>query len=231
MRVSRAHQLKERMSSPQQLLCTPIQPGETATQVALRITGDAGSIGEPWFQIVDPATARRLAKESYDYVRPGWNACVAAGSTGATPRPAMQLAEPNLVLWAVLVASVVLATDRADRYFKKRENVLTTMRSFGQTFVREFERPLIARDGLDRPIQARLRCAPHAARLDILIAPGAGHRYPNLADHKHNVEYDLKRVLNGLRDQPFVSGRPYMDGPWVVLPFQLKRGLTQAGVT
>ena len=219
------------MSSSEQLLCTAIQPGESATQVALRITGDAKSIRESWFHIVDPATSRYVPKERYDHVLAGWNACVTTGSTSTTPRPAMQFAEPNLVLWAALVVSIALATDRADRYFKKRKNVLIAMRNFSERFVREFERPLMSRDAAERPVRSRLRFAPHASRLDIFIAPGAGHRYPNLTDHRNNVEYDLKRVLSVLRDQPFISGRPYMDGPWVVLPFQLKSAITQAGVT
>jgi hypothetical protein len=103
------------------------------------------------------------------------------------------------------------------------------MKQFSGSFIQEFERPLIGPDVSARPIQSRLRFAPHCSRLDILIAPGAGHLYPNLTDHKHNLEYDLKRVLHVLRDQPFVHGRPYMDGTWVVLPFQLKSEITQAG--
>jgi hypothetical protein len=50
-----------------------------------------------------------------------------------------------------------------------------------------------------------------------------------LTDHRNNVEYDLRRVLNLLWDEPFVNGRPYMDGRWVVVPFSLKPAITQAG--
>jgi hypothetical protein len=50
-----------------------------------------------------------------------------------------------------------------------------------------------------------------------------------LSDHRSNVEYDVQRVLTVLRDEPFVVGRPFMDGRWVVLPFQLKPAITQAG--
>ena len=43
------------------------------------------------------------------------------------------------------------------------------------------------------------------AQLEILIAPGPGHHYPNLADHKHNVEYDINRVI-GVKI-PAIRGR------------------------
>jgi len=234
----------------QPLLCAAIQPGETAAQVAKRITGEASSTRESWFQIVDPATSRLVSKARYGFVRAGWRACVATGLTSLTASPdggipavwarhartaynditrLVQAPDSNLALWLVLLALIALATHGADHYFQDRERTLEAMRQFSRKFVQEFERPLVGCNPSDRPIQSRLRFAPHAARLDILIAPSAGHRYPNLTDHRNNVEYDLKRVLNVLRDEPFVKGRPYMDGPWVVLPFQLKPVITEAG--
>jgi hypothetical protein len=234
----------------QPLLCTAIRPGETATDVARRITGEARSARESWFQIVDPTASRFVSKAQYDYVRAGWNACVATGFTGAAAPPAsstpalwvprirfayegvvrlIQSADSNIALWLVLLALIAVATHGADLYLRDRQTVLDAMQQFSQKFIQEFERPLTARDVSARPIQSRLRFAPHAARLDIFIAPGAGHCYPNLTDHRNNVEYDLKRVLSVLRDQPFVNGRPYTDGPWVVLPFLFQPGITQAG--
>jgi hypothetical protein len=141
----------------------------------------------------------------------------------------IQSPDSDLGLWLVLLALIAIATHSADHYFKDRERVLKVMQQFSQKFVREFERPLAGSDLSVRPIQSKLRFAPHASRLDILIAPGAGRRYPNLTDHRNNVEYDLRRVLNVLRDEPFINGRPYMDGRWVVLPFSLKPAITQAG--
>ena len=234
----------------QSLLCTAIRPGETAPQVARRITGEASGAGETWFQIVDPATSRFVPKARYDDVRAGWRACVATGLPAVAPvvsgntssgwtrdlRTAyddvirlVQSRDSDLGLWVVLLTLIAIATHSADRYMKDREDVLKAMQRFSQKFVREFERPLVGGDLSVRPIQSRLRFAPHASRLDILIAPGAGRRYPNLMDHRNNVEYDLKRVLNVLSNEPFVNGRPYMDGPWVVLPFSLKPAITQAG--
>jgi hypothetical protein len=234
------------------LYCTAIRPGETAAQVAQRITGDAGSTRESWFQIVDPATSRFVQKGRYVYARAGWHACVATalsdmaaqpvGGVGASRFQRVRVAYADIVrliqspdsdlgLWLVLLALIAVATHSADHYFRDREQVLKTMEQFSRKFVREFERPLAGGDGdlSARPIQSRLRFAPHSSRLDILIAPGTGHRYPNLTDHRNNVEYDLKRVLSVLRDEPFVNGHPYMDGRWVVLPFQLKPAITQAG--
>ena len=53
----------------QPLYCTPIRHGETAAQVAARITGEANGAREPWFQIVDPATSRLVPKARYGTVR------------------------------------------------------------------------------------------------------------------------------------------------------------------
>ena len=234
----------------QPLYCTPIRPGETAAQVAKRITGEANGAREPWFQILDPATARFVPRARYGDVRDGWHACVAAGvpasvappvgsNTSTWPRHLrtaygrvarlIQAPDSDLGLWLVLLVLIAIATHSADHYLRDRERVLKAMQRFSEKFVFEFERPLAGGDVSGRPIQSRLHFAPHASRLDILIAPGAGRRYPNLTDHRHNVEYDLRRVLDVLRDEPFVNGRPYMDGRWVVLPFSLKPAITQAG--
>jgi hypothetical protein len=234
----------------QPFYCTPIRPGETAPHVAKRITGEANGARESWFQIVDPATSRFVAKARYGSVRAGWPACVATALQLSMAAPAdrhaptwsrhlrsayddivrlIQSPNSDLGLWLVLLALITIATHSADHYFRDRQQVVAAMQRFSQKFVREFERPLAAADVSARPIQSRLRFAPHASRLDILIAPGAGRRYPNLTDHRNNVEYDLRRVLAVLRDEPFVTGRPYMDGRWVVVPFSLKPAITQAG--
>src|SRR5262245_35169850 len=234
----------------QPYFCTAIRPGETAPQVARRVTGEATGARESWFQILDPATSRFVPKARYGYVRAGWHACVATGLPEmASPvtsnassdwmrnvRTAyddvirlIQSPDSDLGLWIVLLALIAIATHSADHYFKDRDEVLKVMRQFSQKFVREFERPLVGGDLSVRPIQSRLRFAPHASRLDILIAPGAGRRYPNLMDHRKNVDYDLRRDLDLLRDEPFVNGRPYMDGRWVILPFSLNPDIRQAG--
>lgn len=135
----------------------------------------------------------------------------------------------TLALFALVLMSIALLISAADHFFTIRRRAVNAMHQFGARFVQEFERPLLRPDMSAPPIQARVRAVPLAARLDILIAPGAGRRYPNLTDHKNNLEYDVKRVLTILRDQPFVNGPPYMHGRWVVLPFQWKPGIAQAG--
>src|SRR6187549_3498715 len=69
----------------QPYFCTPIRPGETAPQVARRITGEATGASESWFQIVDPATSRFVPKTRYGDVRAGWQACVATGLPAVAP--------------------------------------------------------------------------------------------------------------------------------------------------
>ena len=96
------------------------------------------------------------------------------------------------------------------------------MTRFGDVFVKAFERPLVRGSVGDRPIRARLRCALGRERLDILIAPADGRRYPNLGDHQQNVEYDVDRIVHDLRHEPFVRQPLYTEGSWVVIPFQFK---------
>src|ERR1044072_6786541 len=75
-----------RSALAQPFLCTTIRPGEGAAQVAQRITGQATSTRESWFQIVDPATSRFRRKGRYDSGRAGGHACVATGlNTTAMP--------------------------------------------------------------------------------------------------------------------------------------------------
>ena len=60
----------------QRLACATIRPRETTADVARRVTGDARNRYEPWFQILDPAASRFIAKAQYDHIRPGWRACI-----------------------------------------------------------------------------------------------------------------------------------------------------------
>jgi hypothetical protein len=223
-------------ASAQRLLCSTIRPGETAGLVARRITGDAGNTRQAWFQILNPATTRFVAKSGYNHIRAGWQACIVnesavAGSgtkTATAPRRARGL--DSIALWGLLVVLIALVTYGATEYLDNRKAAVGAMRRFGERFVQEFERPLIRPGPGDRPIQSRLRFIPHRARLDVLLAPNAGRRYPNLADHKKNVEYDVVRVVELLRTYPFVAGRVYARGRWVVVPFQLTTEHRQAGV-
>ena len=79
-------------------------------------------------------------------------------------------------------------------------------------------------------MKSRLRLSPRRARFDILLAPGEGRRYPNLSDHRKNVEYDVARVLHVLGDESFVCGPLSVQAEWVVVPFQFRVGPKQPGV-
>lgn len=228
----------------QQFVCYPIRPGDTAARLAQRLTGDPDNRQTPWFRIVDPATWRVVSKSQYDAIRPDWLACVAAtpiahrrtrpgsGSSvaalvlPATPdfRSRLETIDLRVVAgWAAFcLLAILLVWSIARRCGRRTQTTLHRMKAFGEMFISEFERPLRPYGSSDRPIRSRVRCMPHRRRLDILLAPDGGRCYPNLSDHKKNVEYDVERITQCLRDEPFVSGRLYAQGPWVVIPFELK---------
>jgi hypothetical protein len=139
-----------------------------------------------------------------------------------------------LILVAALLAFLVTM-----QILSEREAILNRMRWFGERFVGEFERPLfqypVARRAdrrvADHPVRSRLRFAPRRDRLEILLAPHDGRTYPNLSDHRKNLEYDIERVLHLLGDQPFRSGRLHAEGRWVVIPFRLRTGYGSPRVT
>jgi hypothetical protein len=94
----------------------------------------------------------------------------------------------------------------------------------GDAFVNAFARPLIdlGDPGSNGPpIQTRLRFVRRKQQLEISIAPGPGRRYPNLVDHKRNVEYDVGRVMRLLGHRLVVSDRLRAAGKWVVVPIRL----------
>ena len=118
-----------------------------------------------------------------------------------------------------------------DDYLAQRKTAAVVMRHFADRFVSEFERPLVRFDQRELPVRSRIRWSVRPRRFDILLAPGEGRRYPNLADHKKNVEYDVARVMDVLADRSFVRGPIYRQAEWVVVPFQFKAGPKQTGVT
>ena len=95
------------------------------------------------------------------------------------------------------------------------------MQRAGDQFVIAFARPLIDSSSKASPIQVRLRFVRRAQQLEISIAPGPGRRYPNLIDHKKNVEYDVNRVMRVLGNHFVVSDRLRAVGKWVVVPIRL----------
>jgi hypothetical protein len=225
--------------------CFLVQPGNTAASLARHFTGNASNRHQPWFQIVNPATATAVPKSDYARIQPGWHVCVATTMLRAGPPapgyqqlragPPMPLlagvAQPRSpidfgVVWLAapfaVVSGLVLGWLVSRRYVGDRRMRLDVMRGFSARFVSEFERPLFRRSAADAPVKWRLRFAPAHRRLEILLAPAGGRTYPNLGDHRRNVEYDVDRVLRLLGDEPFIHGPLHAEGPWVVIPFHFE---------
>ena len=123
---------------------------------------------------------------------------------------------------ALFGAAIGLGWHRVERFLRNRRSLKREVHDFGRRFVNDFERPLVVDGVVSRPIRARVRWVWHQRRLDILLAPAAGRRYPNLDDHRRNVEYDVDRIAYVLRHHPFVRRPLRAEGPWVVVPFELK---------
>jgi hypothetical protein len=87
----------------------------------------------------------------------------------------------TFILWAALGIATFLIWNSIDEYLTERKATVAAMKRFGERFVREFERPLFQPHLPGRPIQSQLRASPHRGRLDILLAPAGGKRYPNLS--------------------------------------------------
>jgi hypothetical protein len=236
--------------------CHPIRRGETAMQLARRLTGDGRNTYQPWFQIMD-ASSRFIPKSQYARIRPGWRACIvkqtvessvrpaAPRETLPLPAPAPAAESPRPVAadvlrpiggvdltWVWLGAAAILPLfgwKIVDDYASRRRTASIVMTHFAQRFVSEFERPLI-QEPADRPVRSRLRLSLARSRLEILLAPGAGRRYPNLSDHKKNVEYDVVRIVRLLADDSFVRDPLYEYADWVVVPFRFKVRSKRTGV-
>jgi hypothetical protein len=231
--------------------CFVIQPGDTASLLAWRLTGDMEHRHEPWFQIVEPATSRYVPKSEYRRIYPGWHACVAEerlqpqwvqaaeAPPPIDPPPPMPPADAGSPLATPGVAAIgsavllslaaLLAWHIAAAYSSGRQKLVTMMTLYGERFVREFERPLLRPGSERRALKARLRIKPIRQRLDILLAPNEGRTYPNLADHRKNVEYDVGRVLRMLNDKRFVSERLSRQGRWVIVRCRFRADLTSGG--
>lgn len=236
-------------AAAQEWRCATVRHGDSAATLARQLTGDARNRMAPWFQIVDPATQTFVLKSSYDRIRPGWRACIAEASLAAAPRPVSggpmpgsldatlgglsslaREADANVVLWLALVIAITLVSSSVGEYVAARKPVPDAIQRFAEEFVREFERPLLLPDERRRAVRARLRVNVPRRRLEVLLAPAAGRRYPNLSDHRTNVEYDIRRVTQRLRG-PAIADALYAQGPWVVVPFEFPENSRQAGVT
>jgi hypothetical protein len=232
------------------LTCFPIRSGDTAARLAEQLTGNTYNRRQPWFQIVDPTTATFIAKSRYDDIEPGWQVCVAAQMlrpVSAQPRYVVASALPVAVpttgvtlrataidltaLWwaaPLFVAVSGLGLAWAWKSIDERRARLDILRGFSHQFIYEFERPLL-RNAVTPPVRSRVRFAPRRLRAEVLIAPGSGRTYPNLVDHKRNVEYDVERVMRLLRDKSFVHDPLHAEGQWVVIPCRFETERQQEG--
>jgi hypothetical protein len=234
------------LRSGKPVACYAVQPGDTAAGLAQRFTGSPDNRHRPWFHIVNPATTTTVKKTQYDAIQSGWHVCVPtemlsrplyapvsssqSSAASSSDTPARGAFDVSALWWVVplcvLVSGLVFAG--TGKYVGHRRAVVDIMSGFGNRFVSEFERPLFRRTA-GPAIASRLRLAPARHRLEILLAPAAGRRYPNLDDHKRNVEYDVERVLQLLKDESFTCGPPHAEGRWVVIPFHFDIDRQQEG--
>jgi hypothetical protein len=238
----------------ERVTCVTIRTDETVASVAQRITGDARNMRASWFQIVNPTTSRPVPKTRYGFIFAGWKACttvdealpeVTSGPAAQVPSsPAAADVPPSrpdaaalaavviwapAAVWSTVVLALALTCWLVDVYLAGRRDMLRAMKLYAERFVEEFERPLMQPHRSRRPIQSRVQFKPGRARFDVLLAPEAGLRYPNLTDHKGNVIYDVGRIQRALGGQGFVSSRPYARGRWVVVPFRVSVETREAG--
>ena len=173
-----------------------------------------------------------------------------AGPSGAAPRvvPALPAGAPHeqpvatdsagqlargglvgVVCGILVLLTTLLAWRIATDYSTERRTLVSIMTLFGERFICEFERPLRRPGCHEQALESRLRFLPQQRRLDILLAPYKGRTYPNLSDHRKNVEYDVGRVLQLLKDERFVSERLSVQGRWVIVACRLRADLQLGG--
>jgi hypothetical protein len=216
--------------------CYTVRRGETASRIAHRITRDANHAYAPWFQILDPAASAFVPKSQYHRIQPGWQACVDVQVFRPAPSALMR---PRVVApahvrrtgilrwwWAPgLFLATALGWIPALNYLERRQAASRALERFGTSFIREFARPLLQQPCVKPPLCARLRLLPQRDRAEILLAPNHGWHYPNLSDHRKNVEYDVERIVARLGERRIVCGRLATRGRWVVIPFRLERSM------
>ena len=230
-------------ASAQTVACYPIRPGDTAARLAGQLTGSTDNRHQPWFQIIEPLSETVISKRNYSRIQAGWHVCVATDRIRGFSVPTMYRATPTsgvmtslgltppaidrrILWWTVLLAMTFISAftwGSTRRYLDRRQLLVAYMTAFGQRFVNEFERPLFRNRPAGAVSRSRLRFVPRRGRLEILLAPAAGRTYPNLVDHRMNVEYDVDRIVTILDDGRFANAPLYSEGEWVVIPFHMAR--------
>lgn len=153
-------------------------------------------------------------------------AVTSAPVAASTVSPPLRAAEgwwPRGVLGSAIGAAVLvmLAMTAAVAGSLARRPIPAQMQRAGEAFVTAFARPLVDPSSTVPPIRTRLRFVRRRQQLEVSIAPGPGRRYPNLADHKKNLEYDVNRVMRVLGKQIALGDQIRASGKWVVVPIRL----------
>ena len=226
--------------------CYPVRPGDTAATISLRETQTIRGWREPGFQIFDPVAARFIPKAGYNRIHPGWQVCIveslltqsgaqpgrSSGPYGVrvrTPVPSARVATtstyaPNRVPWGwlpLLLTTPVMVWIIFRRHTDRTKRVTRTLETFAIDFIREFERPLLDERSHEPVLHSEISLYPHSRSMEVRLAPAGGRRYPNLAGHRADVDYDIHRVLTLLDDRRFSCGPVRSHGPWVTFPFRL----------
>jgi len=230
----------------QPLVCRPVAPGESASGLARRLTGEAAAAYSERFQIRDPAHHGFVPKSQYRRLRAGWQVCVArnmivtpaayrlsanAISTVGVPtiRPGVVESRPAALprydvvgaLHIGIATALVLLTSTVAIRFVRPAAAPRDLQHAGERFVSAFARPLIDPGSGVPPIMMRLHFVRRSEELEIYLAPTGDRRYPNLLDHKRNFEYDVRRVLQLLGPSVIVSHPVRAENQWVVVPIRL----------
>ena len=227
-------------------VCYPVRRGDTAATISLRETQSIRGWREPGFQIFDPVAARFIPKAGYNRINPGWQVCIVEslltqpgvqpdrsdgphGVSLRTPVSSARVATlsthaPNAVRWwwlPLLLTTPFMGWILFQRNTGRTKMVGQTLETFAIDFIREFERPLLDVRSHQPALHSEVTLSPRSRSMEVRLAPAGGRRYPNLADHRANVDYDIHRVLTLLDDRRFACGPVRSHGPWVTFPFRL----------
>jgi hypothetical protein len=225
----------------QQYVCWPIVRGDTASGLALRLTGTPVTAYSEAFQISDPRRQGFVPKSQYSRLSTGWQACVARElvksnllASPLVPVPAPPPATPVYDVGFAMkfgagVSLMLLMISAVASYAAGARPIPPLMQRAGEDFLTAFATPLIDPTSPVPPVTGRLRFIRRKKQLEICIAPNGGRRYPNLSDHKKNVVYDVQRVLGIMGAHRIVCDRVRAEGQWVVVSIRFKEP-KQAGV-
>ena len=126
----------------QSLDCHSIRRGESAAQVARRITGDSRNAYQTWFQIRN-ASSRFVPKSQYNSIRAGWQACLLKPIVQRASAKVEEVIAPSVLSEALPIASAPVAP--AVLMTREPDDANTSLRSTAFEILREI-------GGLDFPM-------------------------------------------------------------------------------